>query len=645
MLAHFQLFMNPPLHPSPGGTLPKARSDAPRSGSSFAFRGLMLFLLSPCGLFAQAASDANTVRNLQVSKSGDGTEAVLSMDYHYNGSAGPIVQIIPSLGKNGDEEVAPWFLSPGTMVVPGQGRVTAKVKFRKAGRAAATPLTTDQVVVRMLSSNGRVLLASATFPQTIAWGTADSVLEKPMSDPPAAQVSQADHRVDKSSDEVQTESADRSRQQTGFFSKFKTALSKFGSKKRAAADASAALDPKAESKPGEVRVEVRAPVESAALKPESRSARRMNKSSAPAKSPNVPPALRSDDRGDAVSDSKPEKKPILVAARKAIRDSRTEPTAEQKSTAESDDAEELPSGVLTVVAPDRLAAWQEHFTLGEGDVLNISLFGEPETAKTEVSVPYGGHVSFLEAVDVLAAGLTVEELRTKLDQELAKYRRAPHTMISPVAFNSKKYYLLGKIAKPGVYKLDQPVTIIEAVTRAGGLATGLSGGNVVDLADPSRSFLVRQKKRYAVNLERLFQQGDLSQNIALEPDDYVYFAPGDPKEVYVLGAVNFAGPVPYLAGMTTVGAIAGAGGFNDRAWQRRILVIRGSLNQPEPFVVNAAATLSSKEPDFKLQAKDMVYVSERPWIRAEELLDAAATSFVQSAVVVWTGLKVTPIKE
>jgi len=43
-----------------------------------------------------------------------------------------------------------------------------------------------------------------------------------------------------------------------------------------------------------------------------------------------------------------------------------------------------------------------------------------------------------------------------------------------------------------------------------------------------------------------------------------------------------------------------------------------------------------------LQPGDLVYVSDRPWIRAEELLDQAASAFVESAVVTWAGLNVGP---
>ncbi|MBI2949204.1 MAG: SLBB domain-containing protein [Verrucomicrobia bacterium] len=591
------MFIQPTPSPLPGGEHRTNRSASRLRYTTFAssvhLLGLTVFLALPGSGFAQATSNANNLKNLQVAMSPDGTEAILSMDYHYNGSAGPIVQIIPALAKSGDEDASSQFLSPGTMVVPGQGRVTMKIKFRKAGRVDPSPLVTDRVAVRMLSSNGRIVLASASFSQKVAWGQPSSVSEPTENESQSVAPSHVDHKAEESSDAVHDAEAEKSPRKPGLLSKFKTTLSKWTRRKQ---NPEGVPDSESDSGPKEVR-DAGLPEAEAQGKNQDREARREET-----------PAASS------------------AAAATGIRE-----------------PEELPKGALTVVAPDRLASWQERCTLGPGDVLNISLFGEPETAKTEVFVGPDGHVGFLEALDVRAAGLTVDELRARLDQELAKYRRAPHTMISPVAFKSKKYYLQGKIAKPGMYTLDQPLTIVEAVARAGGLATGLSGGNVIDLADPSRSFLVRHGKRFAVNLERLFQQGDLSQNIALEPEDYVYFAPGDPKEIYVLGAVNFPGPIPHLQGMTTLGAIAGAGGFNERAWQRRLLVVRGSLNQPEAFVVNATASLSSKEPDFKVQAKDIVFVSERPWIRAEELLDAAATSFVQAAVVVWTGLKVTPI--
>jgi polysaccharide biosynthesis/export protein len=70
--------------------------------------------------------------------------------------------------------------------------------------------------------------------------------------------------------------------------------------------------------------------------------------------------------------------------------------------------------------------------------------------------------------------------------------------------------------------------------------------------------------------------------------------------------------------------------------------VRGSLNRPETFVVNVHDIVDAKMPDFKLQPKDIIYVSSRPFIKAEELLDLAATGFIQSAVTAWTGQYIGP---
>ncbi len=297
---------------------------------------------------------------------------------------------------------------------------------------------------------------------------------------------------------------------------------------------------------------------------------------------------------------------------------------------------------FSVVAPARRAAWQQRLTLGPGDVLNLSLFGAPELTREEIPVGPDGRISYLEAQNVSAAGLTIDEFREHLGEELAKYRRAPQPIITPAVYRSKKYFVLGKVVQKGVFTLDRPITIIEAVARARGLETGLSDRNLVELADLSRSFLARGGHHMPVNFEKLFLDGDLTQNIPLEPGDYLYFPAGDLKEVYVLGEVFQPGALTFSPDTGALAAIAARGGFTDRAWKKRLLVIRGSLNHPEMFVVNANEVLSAKTADFRLQPKDIVYVSNRPWIRAEELLDTAATAFVESAVVTWTGLRVTP---
>jgi polysaccharide biosynthesis/export protein len=289
------------------------------------------------------------------------------------------------------------------------------------------------------------------------------------------------------------------------------------------------------------------------------------------------------------------------------------------------------------------AAWQKRLTLGPGDTLNISLFDLPETAQTDVPIRPDGRISFLQANDIMATGLTIDELRDRLDQGLTNYYQNPRTIIAPGTLRSKRYIVLGTVVNKGAYSLDRPLTLIEAIARAGGLETGLYQERTVELTDLSRSFLVRNGQRVQVDFEKLFQRGDLSQNVPLEPGDFLYFASAVGKEVYVLGQVGAPGVMAFAPQPTVIRAISARGGFSDRADRSRVLIVRGSLSKPQTFIVNASDILAGKSQDVKLQSRDIVYVSDNPWIKLEDLIDIAARAFLQSLTVSAASSQIDPI--
>jgi protein involved in polysaccharide export with SLBB domain/capsular polysaccharide biosynthesis protein len=297
---------------------------------------------------------------------------------------------------------------------------------------------------------------------------------------------------------------------------------------------------------------------------------------------------------------------------------------------------------FSVVDPAQRAAWQQRLTLGPGDVLSFHLYGSPELTTEDVPISPDGRISYLEAENIVAAGLTVDELRDRLNAELGRFRRAPQAYVTPVSFGSKRYFVLGTVVQKGVFYLDRPITVIEAVARARGFETGISQNDTVEATDFSRSFLARGGHRVPVDFERLFMHGDLSQNVALEPNDYLYFPASSSGEIYVLGEVGLPGPVAFDSDTSALSAIVSRGGFTERAWKAHVLVVRGSLDHPVAFTVDIAGALTGNAPNLALRPGDLVYVSDRPWIKAEELLDHAATAFVASAVVTWTGLNVGP---
>jgi protein involved in polysaccharide export with SLBB domain len=305
---------------------------------------------------------------------------------------------------------------------------------------------------------------------------------------------------------------------------------------------------------------------------------------------------------------------------------------------------------LSVPATTQRAAWQERLTLGAGDILNLGLLNpDPSDLKNplveiraNVAISPDGRVTYLQAQDIPAAGLTIDELRSKIDHELAKYYRAPHSVVVPVDIRSKKFYVLGAVVNKGSYVIERPITLIEAIARAGGLETGVFERNTVEITDLSHSFMIRDGKRLPIDFEKLFQHGDLTQNVPIEPNDYVFFASSSVNEVYILGEVNTPGLMPYMPNASVLTAITARGGFTLRAFKGRVLVVRGSLKHPETFSVDTGEILDAKKPDFHLQPRDIVYVAAKPWYRAEELLDMATSTFIQSVVVTYTGDKVGP---
>lgn len=302
------------------------------------------------------------------------------------------------------------------------------------------------------------------------------------------------------------------------------------------------------------------------------------------------------------------------------------------------------------------AQWQERLTLGPGDLLNISMLATPDDERKEIlidpdSVRSGvlvgpdGRINYREVQNLTVTGLTVDELRAKLDAELAKFYLSPRSVVTPVAYRSKKYYLLGAVGSKGVFPLERPTTVIEAVARAGGLETGIIGNNPMEMADLTHSFLVRDGKRLPVNFEQLFQRGDLSQNVPIEPNDFLFFQPAGLHEIYVLGQVNAPGAYPWDPAATIISAITRNGSFTPVAYRQKVLVVRGSINKPETFVVNTAAILKGEIPDFKLQPGDIVYVSAKPWQGAQDLIESAIAAFVTSAFVTYAGENIGPFIE
>lgn len=277
------------------------------------------------------------------------------------------------------------------------------------------------------------------------------------------------------------------------------------------------------------------------------------------------------------------------------------------------------------------SSWRDRYELGPGDVLSFSMFGRDGLDRSGLRIAPDGTISYLNAQSVSLSGLTIDEARTKIEKELSAHFKNPRVIIIPTGVASKRYTILGKVVDKGVFTLDRPLTLVEAVANSRGMETGLFERATVELADLDRSFLSRRGKRLAIDFRRLFLESDLTQNVDIEPGDFIYIASNIANDYYVFGAVKNPGTQGLTPGASITAAFARRGGFTNKAWLDRILVVRGGLTKPKTYVVNLRKILAGKEPDFPLKPKDIIYICDRPWAKAEELTESAILAFVGAA--------------
>jgi polysaccharide biosynthesis/export protein len=114
--------------------------------------------------------------------------------------------------------------------------------------------------------------------------------------------------------------------------------------------------------------------------------------------------------------------------------------------------------------------------------------------------------------DVEAGTLTPNEVQDKVAQALTKYVVKPLVTVTVQEVGSKRYYLDGEVNHPGEFALAVPTTILEAISRAGGLQ---------EFANTKKIYVLRGDKRLPFNYKDVLHGKHMEQNIRVEPGDHI----------------------------------------------------------------------------------------------------------------------------
>ncbi|MBN2508218.1 MAG: SLBB domain-containing protein [Verrucomicrobia bacterium] len=280
------------------------------------------------------------------------------------------------------------------------------------------------------------------------------------------------------------------------------------------------------------------------------------------------------------------------------------------------------------IRPDWLKPPPDFFTLGPGDTIEIEVLGEANSAVTALVGP-DGRIYYSLLPGLFVWGRTLGQARDLLEQELGKFLRVkPAVAVTLRSVASKRIWVLGSVQAPGVYSLATPMTLLEVLAAAGG--TAAAPGAKSGLPDLLNSFLLREGRLVKVDFHRLLSQGDLSQNLYVQPDDFLYLRSATVRNIYVLGAVGAPTIVPYADGTTLVSAIAGAGGTLPYARGSHVAIVRGSIAHPRIAFVNYRAITRGDQADVRLEPGDIVYVSFVFYQHAAVFAEQVVNQFARS---------------
>ena len=274
------------------------------------------------------------------------------------------------------------------------------------------------------------------------------------------------------------------------------------------------------------------------------------------------------------------------------------------------------------------------YQIGAGDILSVVVWDHPELvfptqtysigAAFEIPTSSGGSnvpgyvvspngdIQFPYAGVMHVSGKTANQVRDEMARILSRVVRDPQMTVRVLGFRSQRVYVDGEVKTPGMLAIDDaPMTLVEALNRAGGVLN-LTGDN-------SRVRVTRGERSWYVNIPALLAKGTDPARILLHSGDIVRVEQREDSKVFVTGEVVKPTTLLMRNGRMSLNeALGDAGGVNPgSANAQQIFVIRRAANdQPKVYHLDGSspAALAVAE-SFELEPKDVVYVDARNLVR------------------------------
>jgi polysaccharide biosynthesis/export protein len=176
------------------------------------------------------------------------------------------------------------------------------------------------------------------------------------------------------------------------------------------------------------------------------------------------------------------------------------------------DTKQQPTAGAKAKAP---ATADPNYVIGPQDVLDIDVWKELELTRS-VPVRPDGKISLPLLNDIQAAGLTPTQLSEEITTELKKFITDPQVTVIVTQINSQRVYILGEMTRPGAYPLLPGMTVLQALSSAGGFTQFASLKKIYVLRNESG-----KQEKFPFNYKDVVKGKNASENIVLKAGDQI----------------------------------------------------------------------------------------------------------------------------
>jgi polysaccharide export outer membrane protein len=263
---------------------------------------------------------------------------------------------------------------------------------------------------------------------------------------------------------------------------------------------------------------------------------------------------------------------------------------------------QIPPGSLLA---DSSASSASDAPIGPRDFIEIKVFQDPNLY-TKMTVTDDGRIAMPLIGKVDVSGLTPSEVETRIKTLLEKYINNPDVSVTVLEAGSKPISVIGAVTHPGRIGITGNISLIQAITQAGGLANGY--GRTLYVLRTAANGLTEQ---IAIDIDDLMVNGNPDLNLPLRANDVINVPIDSSINIYVLGEVMHPGSVQFRRSQTPtlLQALAAAGGPTDRA-SKRVILKRVVAGAEKTFRYDFKKIIDGRQNDVVLLDGDRIVFAE-----------------------------------